>query len=167
MTTETDWKQGIGPVLGRVPSGVFIVTAKSPDGRQETAMLASWVQQVSFEPAMVTVAVNRKRYLNDWLESGRPIACSIVGDSQTKLLSHFGKGFEPGQEAFTALTTARSPQGLTVLPDSIGWLEGNIVGKMEAGDHILYAVELKAGAPGERLATERPFVHLRKNGFGY
>ena len=47
----------IGPVLGRTPSGVFILTASSGDG-QETGMLASWVQQASFDPPAITVAVN-------------------------------------------------------------------------------------------------------------
>ncbi|MBI3469346.1 MAG: flavin reductase family protein, partial [Planctomycetes bacterium] len=33
----------IGPILGRLPSGVFILTAR--DGTDETGMLASWVMQ--------------------------------------------------------------------------------------------------------------------------
>lgn len=167
MTSEAEFKANIGPVLGRVPSGIFILTARSLDGTDQTAMLASWVQQVSFEPAMVTVAINRKRYLNDWLATGRSVALSCVGETQTKLLSQFGKGFEPGQDAFGSLPTAQTPLGLTVLPDSLGWLEGKVIGKMEAGDHFLYAVELTAGGAGERLASERPYVHLRKNGYGY
>ena len=65
------------PVLGRVPSGVFILTASDGEGR-ETGMLASWVQQASFEPQQVTVAVNGTRYLNQWLNDGAVVGLSLV-----------------------------------------------------------------------------------------
>jgi flavin reductase (DIM6/NTAB) family NADH-FMN oxidoreductase RutF len=159
-------KDQVGPVLGRIPSGLTILTAQSPDGDQ-TGMLASWVQQASFEPPALTVAVNTKRYLNDWLVDGSTVALSLVGESQKQFLGHFGKGFEPGEPAFEGLSTELSPSGLTVLSDALGWLEGTVTGSIDGGDHRIYVVEITAGSPGESLETEKPFVHIRKNGFGY
>ena len=66
----------IAAVLGRTPSGIFVLTARAADGR-ETGMLASWVQQASFEPPMVTVAVNRKRFLHDWLAEAPQIVAAV------------------------------------------------------------------------------------------
>src|SRR4051812_36801885 len=61
---------GLSQALGRVPSGLYILTA-CRDGKA-TGMLASWVQQAGFDPPMVTVAVNRDRYVGDWIaHSGR------------------------------------------------------------------------------------------------
>lgn len=159
-------KDQVGPVLGRIPSGLSILTAQSPDGDQ-TGMLASWVQQASFEPPALTVAVNAKRYLNDWLVDGAMVALSLVGESQARFLGHFGKGFEPGEPAFEGLSTELTPAGLTVLSDALGWLEGTVTGSVAGGDHRIYVVEITAGQPGELLETEKPFVHIRKNGFGY
>jgi flavin reductase (DIM6/NTAB) family NADH-FMN oxidoreductase RutF len=159
-------KEQVGPVLGRIPSGVFILTARGPEGEQ-TGMLASWVQQASFEPPTLTVAVNTKRYINDWLEDGAPVALSLVGESQKNLLGHFGKGFEPGEPAFEGLFTATTEKGLTVLSDALGWLEGIVKAAVPGGDHMIYVVELTDGRPGDKLEAEKPFVHIRKNGFGY
>ncbi len=39
----------IAQVLGRIPSGIFVLTVGDDTGR-ETGMLASWVQQASFDP---------------------------------------------------------------------------------------------------------------------
>ena len=47
--------QTIGKVLGRIPSGIFVLTVKH-DGRA-TAMLASWVQQAAFAPPAISVAL--------------------------------------------------------------------------------------------------------------
>ena len=54
-------KQTIGKALGRVPSGVYILTTHHEG--QPLAMMASWVQQASFEPPTVGVAVAKDRPL--------------------------------------------------------------------------------------------------------
>ena len=45
--------------LGRVPSGLFILTARH--GHRETGMLASWVQQCSFDPPQLSLCLRRGR----------------------------------------------------------------------------------------------------------
>lgn len=106
--------------LGRIPSGLFVLTFRQ--GKHETAMLASWVQQCSFEPPQVAFAINEKRYVLDWLVEGSPVTVNILGEGQKELVSHFGKGFEPGVSAFDAIkiehsgTSARDPHGCPCLP---------------------------------------------------
>ena len=91
---ENDDLQAIGAVLGRTPSGVFILTASDGGGR-ETGMLASWVQQASFDPPAVTVAINSKRYLNDWLDTCPRMVLNLVSvftRKSTPLYEYAGKG---------------------------------------------------------------------------
>jgi flavin reductase (DIM6/NTAB) family NADH-FMN oxidoreductase RutF len=159
-------RDAIGSVLGRIPSGLYILTARSADGR-ETGMLASWVQQASFEPPAVTVAVNRKRYLNDWLRAAPAVVLNLVGDTQKQFLSQFGRGFAEGEPAFGGISLSRSPGGLPVLADALGWLEGTAGRPIDAGDHLIYVVQITAAGRGPRADAEEPWVHLRRNGFGY
>ncbi len=156
----------VAAVLGRIPSGLFILTAKN-DAGDETGLLASWVQQASFEPPAFTVAVNKKRYLSDWLSASPRLAVSLLGESQKELLGHFGRGFEPGEPAFEGLAIARTAGGLPVLADSLGWMAGDVTGSVDAGDHLVYAVCITEATGGPRLESETPWVHLRKNGLGY
>ncbi|MBC8108463.1 MAG: hypothetical protein H7Z14_17895, partial [Anaerolineae bacterium] len=52
MQHHTDeQKLPIGKALGRIPSGVFVLTAAHAGERM--AMLASWVQQAAFEPPAI------------------------------------------------------------------------------------------------------------------
>ena len=74
----------IGPILGRLPSGVFILTAR--DGTAETGMLSSWVMQAGFKPPMLTAAVQQGRYLGDWLTSGRSFVLNQLAAGQKSLL---------------------------------------------------------------------------------
>lgn len=157
----------IAPILGRTPSGVFILTATDGEGN-ETGMLASWVQQASFEPPMLSVAVNTKRYLKDWLLKSPVAAISLVGKSTSgKFFKQFGKGFEPGEPAFEGIEIARGTTGVPLLAESMGSLEGRIAGHCEAGDHIIFLLQVEHAVPGAGLETDEPYVHIRKNGFNY
>jgi flavin reductase (DIM6/NTAB) family NADH-FMN oxidoreductase RutF len=165
-TQPAPLREAIGKVLGRTPSGVFILTCTDGAGR-ETGMLASWVQQAAFEPPMVSVAVNRKRYLHDWLSAAPRVTLNLLGESQGKFLKHFGRGFEPDEPAFEGVATSRTAGGLPVLSDALGHLEGLISSVTEAGDHRLYLIEITSAAAHDELATTKPMVHIRKNGFNY
>lgn len=161
MTNET-----IAKVLGRVPSGISILIAGDGSGN-ETGMLASWVQQASFDPPMVTVAVNKKRYLNDWLQADGAVTLNLLGEEDGRFLKHFGKGFEPDEPAFDGVETAKAGNGRTTLSEALGCLEGNVADKVDAGDHVIYVVEITAATTGASLENAKPWVHVRKSGANY
>jgi flavin reductase (DIM6/NTAB) family NADH-FMN oxidoreductase RutF len=156
----------IATVLGRVPSGLFVLVAGEGAGKQ-TGLLASWIQQASFDPPQVTVAVNKSRYLNDWLTPDAPVSINQVPRNDPGLLKHFGKGFEPDADAFVRIGTTTGFNGLPVLTDGMATLEGNVANRMEAGDHIIYLVTITAGHCHHIPDEFEPFVHLRKNGLSY
>ena len=56
----------LAAALGRIASGLFIVTAQRGDA--ETGMLASWVQQCSFDPPQISMCLRQGRDINAWLE---------------------------------------------------------------------------------------------------
>ncbi len=170
MTTNqeisSEMQQSLGPVLGRIPSGVFILTAG--DGQENTTgMLASWVMQASFNPPMVTVAVNQSRYLNQWFKDSSNLVLNLVGENQMNFLKQYGKGFEPDEPAFEGMETKLSESGLPVLTSAIGYMEGSIVNSISAGDHHIYLVEISRGELSTTDETPAPMVHIRKNGFNY
>src|SRR3954462_7052629 len=136
-------EKALAAALGRIPSGLFVVTARRGD--EETGMLASWVQQCSFDPPQVSVAVQRGRYAHGLLPDGAAFVLNVVAAEQTALLKHFGKGFGPGEPAFQGLATERTPEGLAVLPQALGHLAGRVVGRSDAGDHELLIGRVVAG----------------------
>src|SRR5437879_11365951 len=107
--SEVDRARSWAAALGRIPSGMFIITARHGDG--ETGMLASWVQQCSFDPPQVSVAVQRDRFIHDLLPDGAAFVLNIVPAHATEFLKHFGKGFEAGEPAFQGWVTEHAAGG--------------------------------------------------------
>jgi len=156
----------LAPLLGRIPSGVFILVAGNEEG-QKTGLLASWIQQASFEPPQVTVAVNKARYLNEWLKTGSAVTLNQVRQKDPALFRHFGKGFEPDVDAFDGVDSSDAACGLPQLSDAMMTLEGRVEASMESGDHVIYLVTITAGTAHQEVDAFEPFVHIRKNGFNY
>jgi flavin reductase (DIM6/NTAB) family NADH-FMN oxidoreductase RutF len=158
--SEDAHKQALA-ALGRVPSGLFVLTARQ--GSVETGLLTSWVQQCSFEPPQVTVALKRGRDVTAWLTPGTVFVLNILDDTQTDMIAHFGKGVSPGEPAFEGLDVER-PGGLPVLSESLAYLECQVAGRCEAGDHD---VVIGRVVGGRMLNDGHPMVHVRKNGSHY
>jgi flavin reductase (DIM6/NTAB) family NADH-FMN oxidoreductase RutF len=159
---EVDAQKSLAAALGRIPSGLFVLTFRH--GKQETAMLASWIQQCSFEPPQIVIAMNEKRFVLEWLKEGSPIAVNILGEGQKDLMSHFGKGFEPGQPAFDGIALDRNHDGSATLRDAHAVLDCRVAGKHAAGDHVLIVARVVAG----KVQHEgRPGVHIRRSGSHY
>lgn len=148
--------------LGRIPSGIFIVTVAQ--GGRETGMLASWVQQCSFKPPRLSLAVQPGREIVKLLTPESQIGINILESSQTDMVAHFGKGFALADDAFRGLEVTREAGKAPVLSESLAFLEGRLVSRCQAGDHDLFIVELSTG----RLLDEgQPMIHIRKNGLHY
>lgn len=127
-------------------------------------MLVSWVQQCSFEPPQVSVAVQRGRSLNTWLVDGAVFVLNVLDDTQTDMIVHFGKGFDPGQPAFEGLDLDRTASAAPVLSEALAFLECRVVARCSPGDHDLVIAEIIGGRV---LGEGHPMTHVRKSGFHY
>jgi flavin reductase (DIM6/NTAB) family NADH-FMN oxidoreductase RutF len=152
----------LAAVLGRVPSGLFILTIQH-DGH-ETGMLTSWVMQAGFEPPMISVALKKGRYVAGWITDGAPFVLNVVGENHKSLVSHFGRGFQRGEEAFEGLKLIRTSSDIPALGDALGYLECRVVSHIDSADHRVFLAEVTGGSTA---ADGEPYVHIRKNGLRY
>lgn len=156
---------GIARALGRIPSGLFIVTIRN--GASATGLLASWVQQAGFDPPVVTVAVKADRYHANWIRETGRFGVNQIASGDKVLLRHFGKGFAPEESAFEGIPLLESPSASAppLLAGALSAMEAEVVGEYQASDHILFFGKILGGqVNGE---PSEPYVHLRQNGLKY
>jgi flavin reductase (DIM6/NTAB) family NADH-FMN oxidoreductase RutF len=160
--SKGDGPKEVAAAVGRVPSGLFVVTVRNGDA--ETGLLASWVQQCSFEPFQISLAVKAGRQVSDWLTPGAPFVVNILEEDQTDYLVHFGKGFALGEPAFNGLDVDHSAAGASVLTEALAFLDCRVMSRVSAGDHDLFIGRVVGGRV---LCEGRPMVHVRKSGAHY
>jgi flavin reductase (DIM6/NTAB) family NADH-FMN oxidoreductase RutF len=155
-------RQQLAAALGRVPSGLFILTLRQ--GAAETGMLASWLQQCSLEPLQITVALKHDRPVSAWLAVGNTFVVNILDTDETDMVAHFGRGFALDQPAFEGLDIERADDGAPILSDALAYLHCRVEARHPAGDHELFIALVLAG----RVLNEgQPKIHVRKSGFHY
>jgi flavin reductase (DIM6/NTAB) family NADH-FMN oxidoreductase RutF len=157
-----DETKSLAAALGRVPSGLFILTARH--GHHDTGMLASWVQQCSFDPPQVTAAFAKDRWVLDWLTDGAAFAVNVLGEGQKALLAHFGKGFGRGEPEFEGLEVRPSGAAAPALLAAHAFLDCRVAGRVPVGDHVLVIGRVVGG---EVLHEARSATHVRKSGAHY
>jgi flavin reductase (DIM6/NTAB) family NADH-FMN oxidoreductase RutF len=160
--TPADPERQLAAALGRVPSGIFVVTVAQ--NGIATGMLASWVQQCSFKPPRISVAVRPDREVVKLLTSGARFTLNILEASQTDMVAHFGKGFALTDDAFRSVSVEARPGVGPVLTEALAYLECAVVARTPAGDHDLFVADVCAGAV---LDEGQPMIHVRKNGMHY
>ncbi len=160
-TTSKATPDCVGEALGRIPSGCSIITARSASGRM--GMLASWVQQCSFEPLMITTAVKKGRPIQKLIDESGTFVVNLLGEDPSAMFKHFGKGFSQEEDAFAGLEVRDIDEGV-VIGDQIAWLAVQVRGRHDGGDHWVFIAEvLDAGQD----SVQPPYVHLRKTGLSY
>lgn len=155
-------KVGWAAALGKIPSGLFVLTATIPSG--ETGLLVSWVQQCSFDPPQVTLAINRQRPLLPDLQIGTSITLNVLPEGSKVLVAHFGKGFSTSESAFDGLAVERPLGRAPRLAEALAWLDAEVVAQHEVGDHVLVVARI---VDGEVQHEGKPTVHIRRDGRRY
>jgi flavin reductase (DIM6/NTAB) family NADH-FMN oxidoreductase RutF len=152
----------LAAALGRIPSGLFILTARR--GALETGVLTSWVQQCAFDPPHISVALKRSRPIVTWLTPEAIFTLNILDDSQTDMIAHFGRGFSLEEPAFEGLEVQRPDIAGPILQEALAYLECRVKNHFAVGDHELFLAELVSGRV---LSEGQPMVHMRKSGLHY
>jgi flavin reductase (DIM6/NTAB) family NADH-FMN oxidoreductase RutF len=119
--------------LSQVSYGLYVVGACADDA--VNAMTANWLTQVSFEPEMVALAVEKDSYTRKLIEDGGVFSVSILKAGQKEIAQHFikhqsKKGGKIGDYAFLTRKT-----GSPILEQCSAFLDCRVSGQTPAGDH--------------------------------
>ena len=152
-------KKQVGKALGRIASGLFVVTAKCED--KEDAVLASWVNQCSFDPPAVTIALGVMRAARLLVEGSGAFIVNVLPKDDMTILKHFSR---PPEDIFKGVKTRKGLEGIRILSDAVSYLECEVVQAIQSGDHVLYVGEIVGG---KTLKGGDPYTHVRDNGFNY
>ena len=151
--------------VGHIPSGLFIVSVKDEVHGTIDGYLASWIQQVSFSPLMISLAIKPGRPAYDLIKAGKVFCVNIVGEHDKTYLRHFWKGYDPHQNPFDELSYELGEKGGVILKPAKSALECKFISSSQPGDHeVLFAEVISSYVMDEQA---KPMVHIRKSGASY
>lgn len=78
----SDSDKGTAQAVGKIVGSLCVVSAKKGDA--ESAMLASWVSQASFNPPGLTVAVKKERAIESLVQQGGKFTLNVLAEGKEK-----------------------------------------------------------------------------------
>lgn len=148
--------------LGRIPSGLFVVTAEHQGKR--AAFLGSFVQQVSFDPLIIAIACHPDRYPYQIIKGSGRFGISIIPEGDKILMKTFTKGHGPDEDPFQGMDVEEI-DGVPLLKNSLGAAVCEVVSEAKPGDHVVFFGKPINGTFYQPEA--KPWVHVRKHALSY
>jgi flavin reductase (DIM6/NTAB) family NADH-FMN oxidoreductase RutF len=129
-------------MLLKIPHGLYICGVK--DGDNMNGFTASWVMQGSFKPPLVINCVKSDSGSNQMLRNSGVFALSFLEAGQKDLAQKFFKPQSRVGNKFEDVEFYLGETGCPIISDSLGYVECQVVGMVDHGDHTVFVGEVIA-----------------------
>lgn len=130
---EHDTRQ-LRNALGRFPTGVTVITTRTPDGKLE-GLTANSFAALSLDPPLVVWSIRRSSLsLPGFLASGY-FAINVLGVEQSDLSQRFAT---PTEHKYDALDFEEGLGGSPLFGGTLACFQCNTESTIDGGDHILF-----------------------------
>ncbi len=124
--------------LHKLGYGVYVVTSGKED--KCNGQIANTVFQISSEPAIIAVSINKNNYTHDLLKKTGVFAVSVLSkNAPLKFIGSFG--FRCGRDVnkFDGVNFKIGKTGARIVLDSVvAYIEAEVVQEVDAGTHTLF-----------------------------
>ena len=161
---DSHYKQGIFKSMERIPSGLFVVTAR--DDNHRSGMLASWVQQVSTSPPMVMVAVKKGSAVLPLISASEHFGLCQIQEGERMIVRRFSHCIDPMEDPFLGLRILKKTDtNVPVLANMLCYMECEVSCHLDIdGDHDLFIGVVHAGGyNGGKAMVLKPDFELIAN----
>ena len=129
-------------VLWTMPSGLYVVGSRA--GERRNGMTLNWAVQLSFQPKLVGVAVERDAVTHQLLTEGRVFSLCMVDREDRAIVRKFTKPVEVDLEARTlnGIPFHDGVTGAPVLDQAVAYVECEVRQELQTGGHTLFVGEV-------------------------
>jgi flavin reductase (DIM6/NTAB) family NADH-FMN oxidoreductase RutF len=129
-------------VLWTMPSGLYVIGSRA--GGRRNLMTANWVTQVSFDPKLVTVSVEREALTAALIGDGGGFSVSIVDRDDRAIVRKFVKPVEHDERAETlnGFSFREARTGSPILGQALAYLDCEVRERLPVGGHVLFVGEV-------------------------
>ncbi len=152
-------------VLWTLPYGLFVVGSRNGD--QRNLMTLNWATQLSFDPKLVGVAVERQALTRELIAGGKVFSLCIVDREDRAIVRKFTKPVEFDTEARTANGFAfhDGRTGAPVLDQAVAYVDCRLHQAVDCGGHTFFIGE--AVDSGFRADEETEVLRMEDTRMSY
>jgi flavin reductase (DIM6/NTAB) family NADH-FMN oxidoreductase RutF len=129
-------------LLWTLPSGLYVVGSRS--GERRNLMTLNWATQVSFEPKLVGIGVEKTAVTHELIASGGSFTLNTVAREDRAIVRRFTKPVEHDPDAGTlnGFAFRDGPTGAPILGVAAAWLDCEVRNPVDCGGHTFFIGEV-------------------------
>lgn len=126
----------IREVINLLTHGVYIIGVKYKS--RINGMTAAWVNQVSSQPPMISVAIGKSHYTSELIPKAKSFSVNILSPDQIGVARKCGFVSGRDQDKLQEKEVTYQATGAPILSNCAGYLDCELSHQIEVGDHILF-----------------------------
>jgi len=146
MMAATD--QTLDKALKQLTYGFYLLATRADGDELKTrdkdwvaAGTVSWATQSSFDPPLITVAIQKDSDLNETIQKSQSFSLTVLGQSEEDLIKKFASQtkVDYSNNAVNGISYREGKTGAPVLDCGVATLECTLVDALTtSGDHLLF-----------------------------
>jgi flavin reductase (DIM6/NTAB) family NADH-FMN oxidoreductase RutF len=152
-------------VLWSMPSGLYVVGSRA--GKQRQLMTLNWATQVSFDPKILIISVEREALTHELVHDGGSFTLNLIDREDRAIVRKFTKPVEVDETAHTlnGFPFHDAPSGGPVLDQAVAWLDCRVAQEVPVGDHTVFFGEIVSC--GFQKAEDTPVLRMEDTRMNY
>ena len=129
-------------VLWSLPYGLYVVGSRAGDRRN--GMTLNWATQVSFEPKLVGIGVEKPALTHELLTEGGVFSLCTIDREDRAIVRKFTKPVDVDLAAMTlnGFPFREGVTGAPILTQAVAWLDCEVRQAVEVGNHTFFIGEV-------------------------
>jgi flavin reductase (DIM6/NTAB) family NADH-FMN oxidoreductase RutF len=125
----------IAELFRRLTAGVYAIGVAA--GEQHDGFTAAWVMQVSFDPLLLALSINRGNASYPLLLAGGGFTVNVLKADQLELARRLGTRSGRDEDKLAGIAWRPGRSGAPILEAALAYFDCEVAGRMPAGDHEL------------------------------
>jgi len=130
----------VNRVLWKIPNVLCLIGASS--GGEWNGMTASWVTQVSMEPVLVAVSVDRQAVTHRLISEGGAFTVNLWSRADTRTFVAFSKPVRREGNTLNGRPVRTGLTGAPIFEEAIAYLDCRLRQAVDCGTHTLFLGEV-------------------------
>jgi flavin reductase (DIM6/NTAB) family NADH-FMN oxidoreductase RutF len=152
-------------VLWKMPSGLYVVGAR--DGDRRNGMTLNWATQVSFEPKLLGISVEKEAFTHELIAAGKVFSLNMLPQEERAAVRKFVKPVEVDADGKTlngyAFHDGRT--GAPILDVAAAWVDCELRQSVDCGGHTFFIGEVVD--VGFQADEETPVLRMEDTRMSY
>ena len=144
----------INTVTWKIPNALALVGSRAGDERN--AMTTSWISQLSQDPVLIGIGVDRTAVTHRLISTGGCFTVNLWDAEDTKVFVKFSKPAADDGTTLNGRAVHAATTGAPVFADAVAWMDCEVRHTLDLGTHTLFVgevVDAAVPAPDARIAS--------------